>query len=142
MALVHEDLLVCHGNTSYRKVDGRLLRRQKPPGESVFVKQIAAQQFLHQLVPIQLTDHASGIVVVGDIGGIFGEQIAYDLIDGVVTLLAQGIEHTPENSAHILFVIAGNGKFQGFTIRHGLSLLKLKIHGYYSPKILKCKDLN
>jgi hypothetical protein len=110
-------------------------------GSLILLEQILANQRLHQLVPVNLADHAPGVVVIGDIGGVFGQKITYDLIDGVVTLLAQGIEHTPENSAHILFVVAGYGKLQGFTIRHGLSLLKLKIHRYYSPKLAMCKAL-
>ena len=85
----------------------------------LLVEQILAHQRLHQLVPVDLADLGTGIVVIGDIGGVFGQKIAYDLIDGVVTLLAQGIEHTPENSAHILFIIAGNGKLQCRFIRHG-----------------------
>ena len=85
--------------------------------------QIAAYQFLQQLIPVQLADHAAGIVVIGDIGGIFRQQIADDLVHGVVAFFLQRVEHSPENAAHILFVIAGNGEFQGAVIRHGIDLL-------------------
>ena len=50
--------------------------------------QIAADQLLQKLVPIQLADHAAGIVVVGNVGGIFGQQITNDLVDGIVSLFA------------------------------------------------------
>jgi hypothetical protein len=84
--------------------------------------QIAADQLLQKLVPIQLADHAAGIVIVGDIGGVLGQQIAHDLIDGVVALFLQSVEHGPEGTAHILFIITGNGKLNGI-FRHGFDLL-------------------
>ena len=86
---------------------------------SVLNGQIVADQFLHQFIPVHLTDHAAGIVVIGDIGGIFREQIADDLIDGIVTFLIQSIEDTTQDPAHILFVIARNSKFNSVLIRHG-----------------------
>ena len=76
-----------------------------------FVNQIFAHQNLHQLVPIDLTDHAPGTTIVGDIGGVLGEQIADDLIDGVVAFFVQGVEHTTEYGAHIVFVVAGHCEF-------------------------------
>ena len=84
--------------------------------------EIIAHQLLHQLVPVQLTDHAAGIVVVGDIGGIFCEQVADDLIDGIIAFFIQSIEYTTQNPAHIFLVIAGNRKLDG-TLCHGFDLL-------------------
>ena len=86
------------------------------------VCQILPHQLLHQLIPVQLADAAAGVVVVGDIGGVFGKQVSDDLIDGVVSFLVQSIEHTPECTAHIFFVIAGDCEFYGF-FRHGFDLL-------------------
>ena len=62
----------------------RLLPWQKPLG--VGLGEILPNQFLQQFVPIQLTDHAAGVVVVRDIGGIFRQQIADDLVNRIVTL--------------------------------------------------------
>ena len=84
--------------------------------------QIAPNQFLHQLVTIQLADHAAGIVIVGDIGGVLGQQVAHDLIDGVIALFLQSVEDGTKGTAHILFVITGNGKLNGI-FRHGFDLL-------------------
>ena len=104
----------------------RLLLRQKPLGWMglILIEKVLANQHLHQLVPIDLTDHGTGIVVIGDVGGIFSQQIANDLVNGVVAFLIQGIEHTTEKLAHILFIIVGDCKLEGILIRHGLSLLK------------------
>lgn len=55
------------------------------------VPQILLHQLLEQLVPVQLADQGPGVVVVGDIGGILAEDIAHDLVDGVVPLFLQGI---------------------------------------------------
>ena len=89
--------------------------------------QIAADQLLQKLVPIQLADHTAGVVVIGDIGGILGQQVAHDLIDGIIALFLQSVEHGTQGTAHILFIIAGNGKLNGI-FRHGFDLLV--ISGY------------
>ena len=58
---------------------------QKPLGFGSFLlEQVLANQHLHQLVPVDLADHAPGVVVICDIGGIFGQQVADDLIDGII----------------------------------------------------------
>ena len=90
-------------------------------GSFVF-EQVFPDQNLHQLIPVDLADHAAGAAVVGDVGGVFRQQIPHDLVNGIVTFFVQGIEHTPEYLAHILFVI-GDLKGLGLHSRHGLSLL-------------------
>ena len=103
----------------------RLLPWQKPLGWGSFVfEQVFPYQNLHQLVPVDLADAAAGIVVVGDVGGVFGQKIANDLVDGIITFLGQGIKHTPEDPAHVLLVIAGYCEFLSILIRHGLYLLE------------------
>jgi len=89
----------------------------------LFLEQIFPDQDLHQLITVDTADHAAGIVVIGDVGRIFREQITYDLVDGIVAFLGKGLIHTPEDLAHILIII-GYYKFQGVFFRHGLSLLK------------------
>ena len=85
--------------------------------------QIAANQLLKKLVPIQLADHTAGVVVIGDVGGILGQQVAHDLVHGVVALFLQGVEHRAQDPAHIVLVIAGDDKFLCILIRHGFDLL-------------------
>lgn len=60
----------------------------------LLIKQIALDQLLEELVPVQLTNHGAGVVVICNIGGIFGQKVPYDLIDGVVTLFAEGVLKT------------------------------------------------
>ena len=89
---------------------------------SGILEQIALDQRLHQFIPVQLADHAASIIVVGNIGGIFCQQVANDLIDGVLTLFVQGVEHCAQNSRHIFLVIAGNCELNG-VFRHRIDLL-------------------
>ena len=51
----------------------------------ISVRQMLFHQLLRQLVPIETADQRTGVVVVGDIGGVLGENIAHDLVDGIVT---------------------------------------------------------
>lgn len=70
-----------------------------------------------------LADHAPGIVVVGDVGGVLGEKVAHDLVDGVVALLAQSVVNGAKDSTHILLFIAGDGKLDGVVTCHVIDLL-------------------
>ena len=79
-------------------------------GRLVLLEQIFAHQRLHQFIPVDLADHTAGIVVVGDVGGILGQQVSNDLVDGIVAFFSQGFVHTTENTAHILFIVAGYGE--------------------------------
>ena len=54
----------------------------------LFVK-IAAHEHLQQLITVELADQGARGVVIGDIGGILGKDIADDLIDGIVALVLQ-----------------------------------------------------
>ena len=59
----------------------------------ISLAQIAEQQLLQQLVPVDAGDEAAGAVIVGDIGGILGENITHKLIDGVIAFDQKGIEY-------------------------------------------------
>ena len=85
--------------------------------------QIAADQLLQKLVPIQLGDHTAGVVVVGDVGGVLGQQIADDLIHRIVALFLQSVEDGTKGAAHIVLVVAGYDKFLCILVRHGVDLL-------------------
>ena len=91
---------------------------------SLLVKQITAHQLLEQFIPIQLADHTACIVIIGDISGVLCEQVADDLIDGVIAFFIQSIEYIPKYAAHILLVITGYGEFNS-VVRHGIDLLKM-----------------
>ena len=71
----------------------------------VFSKvEIIAHQLLQQLISIQLTDEGAGVIEVGDIGGILGEDIAYDLVDGVVPFLLQRVIDLGEDLTGLPFL--------------------------------------
>ena len=63
---------------------------------SLFPK-IGQEQLLKQLVPVDAADERPGVVIVGDVGGILREDITYDLVDGVVALLHEGVVHTGQD---------------------------------------------
>ena len=57
---------------------------------------------LEQLIPIQLADESPGIVVVGDIGGVLGQDVTDDLVDGVIPLLLEGVIYGGQNGLDLL----------------------------------------
>ena len=46
--------------------------------------QIIAQHGLQQIVTIHLADHGTGILIGRDVGGVFGQDIAHQLVDRIV----------------------------------------------------------
>ena len=52
------------------------------------MEQIVLDQSLQQLVPVNLADEGAGVVVVGDIGGVLGQDVTHDLVDGHMILYA------------------------------------------------------
>jgi hypothetical protein len=73
--------------------------------DEVLIRQILTHELLEKLVPVQLADQGPGPVVVGDVGGVFGEDIAHDLIDGVITLLGQRGVDGRQNPLHFLVIL-------------------------------------
>ena len=55
--------------------------------------QITLHQLLQQLIAVDAAYQRAGVVVVGDVGGVLGQDIAHDLVDGVVALDLQRIVH-------------------------------------------------
>ena len=66
--------------------------------------EIIAHQLLQQLISIQLANEGAGVIEVGDIGGILGENIAYNLVDGVVPFLLQRVIALGENLTGLPFL--------------------------------------
>ena len=75
--------------------------------------QISADQHLQQLVPVDLADQGPGIVVIGDVGGVLGENITHDLVDGVIALFLQCPIDGRENLMDLCVLLRGNIEFPG-----------------------------
>ena len=89
----------------------------------LLVEQIFPNKGLHQFIPVDLADHTAGVVIVGDVGGLLGQQIADDLVHRVVALFLQSVEDGTKGAAHIILVVAGYDKFLCILVRHGVDLL-------------------
>lgn len=61
------------------------------------VLEIAAHQLLQQLIAVDAADERAGVVVVGDIRGVLGEDVPHELIDGVVALEHQRVVYRGED---------------------------------------------
>ena len=99
-----------HNDLLKKWKSGGLCGGKSLPSELGVFKQIATNQFLQKLITVNLTNIAAGIIVIGDIGGIFCKQVTYDLVDGVVALFVQSIKDATEDSMHIFLFIAGYSK--------------------------------
>ena len=51
--------------------------------------------------------------MVGDIGGVLGQDIAHDLIDGVIALLLQGFVNGGENLINFRILLQGEIELSG-----------------------------
>ena len=107
--------------------------------KSGLIRQIALHQGTQKLVPVDLADQATGILVIGDVSGVFSEKIAHDLIDRIVTLFAQGVKNALEDQPHIFLIIAGDSEFYGM-FRQNVDLLEC-LFRYYILFWAGCKGL-
>jgi len=65
---------------------------------------------LEKLIPVYAPNQAPGVIVGSDISGILGKNIAYNLVDGVISLLAQSVIYLRQNLPHLLLFIFMDGK--------------------------------
>ena len=77
------------------------------------LEQILPHKHLHQLIPINFADFGSSAVVVGDIGGILGQKVADDLINGIVAFFSQCLVYITKNAPHIFGVVVNDGELLG-----------------------------
>lgn len=82
------------------------------------IEQIVSDQLLQKLVSVELADEAASVVVVCDIGRVFGEKIADDLVDGVVALFRQGTVDLGQSLLHFLGIIRRYGEFYGVVVQN------------------------
>ena len=52
------------------------------------------------IIPVNPADQASCVVIVGNVSGILGKNITYQLIDWIITLFLQGIVYGTEDLPH------------------------------------------
>ena len=62
------------------------------PADGLFVK-VILDQLLHKFIPVDTADERSGVVVIGNISGVLRENVADDLIYGVISLHHEGVIH-------------------------------------------------
>ena len=71
--------------------------------------QLRINIYLHQLfqdlITLRLHDQASGILMTGDVGGIPGHNISYDLVDRIISLLRQRHVDLFQDLAHIHLIL-------------------------------------
>ena len=99
--------------------EGRpLLAAEASPGGEL-IKQVVPDKLLKKLVAIELADEAASVVVVCDIGRVFGKQVTDDLIDGVIPFFTQRAVYGCEQRFHLLIGFIGNYKFDRIVVHIG-----------------------
>ena len=109
---------------------------------NLLLLQILLNQNLQQLVTVDLADEGAGVVVVGNVSGILGEDVTNDLVDGIVALFLQCVINGGEDQADLGIFIHFDSEFTG-KIFHFVTTFHLseeiKYHMYYNPIFNLCK---
>lgn len=63
--------------------------------------QIRLYQCLEQLIPVNVTNQRSGIIIRGYVGGVLGEDIAYNLIHRIISLFRECIIYKHQRFLHL-----------------------------------------
>lgn len=71
------------------------------------LRKIGFDKNLHELITINVPDFAAGVVMYGNIGGILRENIADNLVNGIISFLAESIvdEHHCFFDLFFVFII-------------------------------------
>ena len=95
----------------------------------LLLQQIALQKYLKQFISVQPTDQGSGVVVVGDVSWILAEDVAHDLIDGVIPLFLERIVDRGQNHFDFLVLVDVYAEFTGIIhLTHQAHPLETVIH--------------
>ena len=101
---------------------------------------VAQYQLLQQLVSVNAADQGAGIVVVGDVGGVFGNDVAHQLVDGVVALYQQRVIYRGKNFFDLgLLSNAVNFLVSSFISIPPLNCMDSTGWLYHTAKFLPCK---
>ena len=76
--------------------------------------EVRPYKHLKELVTVDVADEASGVVVCGYVCRVLGEDIANDLVDGVVALLDKSVVDDVEVPAELSFLILVDCEGHGF----------------------------
>ena len=110
----HGALFFCGGNDravpDMHAVKGAE-RDDKPPGAAhagckmykihgLFNPEIVFDKGIEQLVPVDPANQAARAVIVGDIGRVLREDVAHDLVDGVIPLFAERVVDFGQRCLH------------------------------------------
>ena len=68
---------------------------------------------MQQLVAIQLADQRAGVVMVRDIGGVLRQDVAHDLVDGIIALILQRGINGGQNMTDLSVLFLRNIKLSG-----------------------------
>ena len=80
------------------------------------VCKVIPDQDLQKLVAVHLADQGAGLVMVGDIGGVLGEDVAHDLVDRVIALLLQRLVHGQHDPVDLRVLIDDEIKLPGVVV--------------------------
>ena len=72
--------------------------------------QIIAQHSLQQIVAVYLADQRTGSVVGRNVGGVFGKDITYQLIDRIVSFFLQCIIYLLYDRVDLIVLLIMDGK--------------------------------
>ena len=75
--------------------------------------EIFAYQHLQQFITIDFTNHRTCVIVIGNVGGILGEDVTNNLIDGIISLLLQSLIDGGEDQADLGIFVYCDFKFTG-----------------------------
>ena len=90
--------------------------RRGPKLSCSSVCQVISDQNLEQFIPVHLADQGPGLVMVGDIGGVLGEDVTHDLINRVIALFLQRLLHGQHDPVDLRVLIDDEIKFPGIVV--------------------------
>ena len=126
--------VVCAANAPYIPAKNKQRPCLVMAGAHRFVSvcQIGLDQHLQKLIPVDVPDEVAGIIMRGYVCRVLGQDVAYDLVDRIISLLYQGIINDRQSPLEFNLLLITHGKGHCF-IEHGAYPLNGNFgHSYYS----------
>lgn len=102
--------------------------------------QITLHQNLQKFIAVNFADQCTGVIMIGDIGGIFGQDISHDLVNGIVPFFTQSLIYGGKNVMSLFILFLCRVKLSGIFVHAGTTLLLVYL--YYNLFFRLCKEEN
>ncbi len=82
----------------------------------ILYSEVCLNELAHKLIAVDAADEGSCALMVGDICGVLGENIANQLVYGVIALFSESLINCGNDCVHLMILIVVKGEFLSLSV--------------------------